>query len=129
MKNRLFCNRQLLRPATSQSAMRSRLLMLLCMLVYASAFASSDGPSWAHALSSVSLPSVDEKTEAVLLYSDTSLTVVSADKVKRHVREAYKILRPEGRHYGTVVLYIDSRRKVTSLHGWCIPAAGKDYEV
>ncbi len=129
MKNRLFCNRQLLRPATSQSAMRSRLFLLLCMLVYASAFASSDAPSWAHALSNVSLPSFDEKTEAVLLYSDTSLTVVSADKVKRHVREAYKILRPEGRHYGTVFVYADSHRKVTSMHGWCLPTNGKDYEV
>jgi hypothetical protein len=63
------------------------------------------------------------------MYSETTITVVSADKVKEQVREAYKILRPSGREYGNVVVYINSQRKVTNLHGWCIPAQGKDYEV
>jgi hypothetical protein len=45
------------------------------------------------------------------------------------VREAYKILRPSGRHYGTVAVPFHPHKKITSLHGWCIPAQGKDYEV
>jgi hypothetical protein len=75
------------------------------------------------------LPSYDEKTDAVLLYSETNVTVLSADKIRRHVREAYKILRPEGRSRGTVHVHFNPRRKITNLHGWCIPAQGKDYEV
>jgi len=82
-----------------------------------------------HALVGVTLPSYDEKTDAVLLYSETNVSVLSADKIRMHVREAYKILRPEGRGRGTVGVSFNPGRKITSLHGWCIPAQGKDYEV
>ena len=57
------------------------------------------------------------------------MTVISADKIKTQVREAYKILRPNGRHHGTVHVYFNPQRKIKSLHGWCIPAQGKDYEI
>jgi len=82
-----------------------------------------------HSLVGVQLPTYDEKTDAVLLYSDTNVTVVSADKVRMHVREAYKILRPNGRDHGTIAVPFDSNMKILNLHGWCIPAQGKDYEV
>ena len=75
------------------------------------------------------LPPHDEKTDAVLLYSETNVTVISADKIKTTIREAYKILRPNGREHGTVAVYFNPSRKIKSLHGWCIPAQGKDYEV
>jgi hypothetical protein len=88
-----------------------------------------DAPSWMHALVGTPLPSYDEKNDAVLLYSERNVTVLSEDKIRTHVREAYKILRPEGREHGTVVVYFHPQRKITSLHGWCIPAQGKDYEV
>jgi Domain of Unknown Function with PDB structure (DUF3857)/Transglutaminase-like superfamily len=81
-------------------------------------------------LTSVSLPSYNEKTDAVLLYSSTDVTVLSADKMRTHVREVYKILRPEGRSYGNVYVYFHTPdQKVTNLHAWCVPAQGKDFEV
>jgi hypothetical protein len=82
-----------------------------------------------HARANVTLPAYDEKTDAVLLYSETNVTVMSADKIRTTVREAYKILRPNGRHHGIVHVYFNPERKIKSLHGWCIPAQGKDYEV
>jgi hypothetical protein len=82
-----------------------------------------------HALVGVPLPSYDEKTNAVLLYSETNVTVVSEEKVRTQVREAYKILRPAGREHGLVGAYFHRGRKITNLRGWCIPAQGKDYEV
>jgi len=91
--------------------------------------AAGDAPPWMHGLVGVPLPSYDEKTDAVLLYSETNVTVVSTDKIKTHVREAYKILRPNGREHGTVWVHFNPQIKITSLHGWCIPAQGKDYEV
>jgi hypothetical protein len=93
------------------------------------AVASGDAPQWMHALVGVPLPAYDEKTDAVLLYSDTNVTVLSADRIRRHVREAYKILRPGGRERGTVGIDFSPTKKITSLHGWCIPSQGKDYEV
>jgi hypothetical protein len=82
-----------------------------------------------HALVSAPLPAHDEKTDGVLLYSERIVTVQSADKFKITVREAYKILRPGGREYGTVTVSYNSHSKITGLRGWCIPAQGKDYEV
>jgi len=82
-----------------------------------------------HAQVNAPLPAHDEKTDAALLYGETNVNVISSDKIKITVRRAYKILRPGGREYGTVVVFLNSNRKVTSLHGWSIPAQGKDYEV
>jgi hypothetical protein len=94
------------------------------------AAAGSDAPQWMHALVSAPLPDHDDKTDAVLLYSERNVSVVSVDKIKTQTREVYKILRPTGREYGTVIVFFRSpAQKVTSLHGWSIPAQGKDYEV
>jgi hypothetical protein len=82
-----------------------------------------------HALTSVSLPAHDEKIDAILLYSEDVTTVQSNGKIKHLSRRAYKILRPDGRAYGKVHAYFDAETRITSMHAWCIPAQGKDYEV
>lgn len=99
------------------------------VLALAPQVVAGDAPQWMHSLVSASLPSYDEKTDAVLLYSETNVTVLSTERIRTHVREAYKILRPEGRHHGTVRVFFNPERKITSLRGWCIPSQGKDYEV
>ena len=91
--------------------------------------AAADAPAWMHNLANTPLPAHDEKTDAVLLYSEETITVQSADKLKRMVRGAYKILRPNGRDHGIVAVSFNRQSKITSLHGWCIPAQGKDFEV
>ncbi len=93
------------------------------------AAAGGDAPPWMHALVNAPLPAHDEKTDAVLLYSETAVTVLPDHKIKTLVREAYKILRPGGRDYGIVAVSFNPNKKITSLHGWCIPTQGKDYEV
>ena len=129
MTNKLFCN-----PPQPLRAISRRVLLVSVGVVIAF-FAgppratAGDAPAWMHALVNAPLPVYDEKTDAVLLYSETDVTVVSADKIKTITREAYKILRPNGREHGTVAVYFNPQRKIKSLHGWCIPAQGKDYEV
>jgi Domain of Unknown Function with PDB structure (DUF3857)/Transglutaminase-like superfamily len=128
MNNRLSCNRA--RPEPATSLQRWAILgVAFLILAYAPQALAGDAPSWMHALVNVPLPDHDEKTDAVVLYSLTNVNLVSADKIKTTVRRAYKILRPQGRERGTVLVHLNSNRKVTSLHGWCIPAQGKDYEV
>ena len=82
-----------------------------------------------HALACIPIPPHDEKTEAVLLYSENILNVQGNGKIKSIERRAYKILRPGGREYGMIHATYDSETKITSIRGWCIPAQGKDYEV
>ena len=130
MKNKSSCSPSRRRRPIS----RRGLLLAGCMFAFALAWtpraaAGGDAPQWMHALVNAPLPSYDEKTDAVLLYSETNVTVISTDKMRTQVREAYKILRPEGRHHGTVKVPFDAQTKVNGLHGWCIPVQGKDYEV
>ncbi len=82
-----------------------------------------------HALTSIPLPDHDEKTDALLLYSEEIVTVQGNGKIKRVTRQVYRILRPGGERYGIVVAFSTSQHKILSVHGWCIPASGKDFEV
>jgi hypothetical protein len=130
MKLRLFCSRERqLRVSNSLNVALDVALAAALVLASAPVALAGSAPPWMHSLVTAPLPDHTEKTEAVLLYSETNVSVISTDKIRTQVREAYKILRPEGRNRGTVWVYLNSRKKVKSLHGWCIPAAGADYEV
>jgi Domain of Unknown Function with PDB structure (DUF3857)/Transglutaminase-like superfamily len=104
-------------------------LLVLGSLAFFAPTGRCDAPAWMHGLVSAPIPSHDEKTDAVVLYSEEILTVQSTDKIKHTVRRAYKILRPSGREHGAVFVSFNQHSKVTAMHGWCIPAQGKDFEV
>jgi hypothetical protein len=130
MKNKSYCSPVRPPRATEQRGLLRAGCVLACILLWVPrAAAGGDAPPWMHALVNAPLPSYDEKTDAVLLYSETSVTIISSEKMRTQVREAYKILRPNGRNHGTVEVPFDGQSKIDSLHGWCIPAQGKDYEV
>jgi hypothetical protein len=131
MKNKSCCNRweaergtRVMRRASWFAAM-----MLVCFAWAPESLRAAEAPQWMHALVNAPLPPHDEKTDAVLLYSEEILNVQSNGKIKSIERRAYKILRPGGREHGTIYASFDSETRVTGLHGWCIPAQGKDYEV
>jgi hypothetical protein len=129
MKNRSFCNQARPMPATSPRSRRFLSGLLWVLSIAAPLASAGDAPQWMHAALNAPLPAHDERTEAILVYSERIVTVESADRIRMVVREAYKIMRPEGREYGTVVVPFNSMQKVDKLHGWCIPAQGRDYEV
>jgi transglutaminase-like putative cysteine protease len=91
--------------------------------------AAGDAPAWMHAQITAPVPAHDEKTDAVMLYSETILTVQPNGKVRRLYRQAVKILRPDGEAWGTARVYFDPQSRIVDLHAWCIPAFGKDYEI
>jgi len=90
---------------------------------------AGDAPPWMHAQLNGALPAHDDKTDAVVLYSETTLTVQPNGKIKKLYREAVRILRPDGQARGTIRIYFDPQSRITDLHAWCIPVSGKDYEV
>lgn len=130
MNSRSFYNpaRPLLLTEPVHASFRFAALAFFCA-IFALPSGATDAPAWMHALVSAPLPAHDEKTEAVLLYSENILNVQGNGKIKSIERRAYKILRPGGREYGMIHATFDSETKITSIRGWCIPAQGKDYEV
>src|SRR6266566_6869913 len=103
--------------------------VFLSLLVTIPAARCADAPQWMHAAANAALPAHDEKTNAILLYSEDVLSVQSNGKIKKVERRVYKILRPDGRQYGTVRADFDAEAKINNMHGWCIPSQGKDYDV
>src|SRR6267378_2525036 len=130
MSNKSSCNLERQRRRTEfRAASAAVALFAMVCLWLGPQVAAGDAPAWMHALVSAPMPKIDEKTEAVLLYSETVLNVQANGKIKSIERRAYKILRPDGKGYGTVRADFDAETRITSIHGWCIPAQGKDYEV
>lgn len=129
MNNKSFCFPEAVHPATSPRLVRAILLAATCLISSSSQLLAADAPPWMHAVVSAPVPTHDEKTDAVLLYSERDVNVQSLDKIKTRTRVVYKILRPSGRDYGIVAVPFNAHRKITGLRGWCIPAQGKDYEI
>src|SRR5258708_13479502 len=83
--------------ATSRPAALFLLCVASCILAGApQAVAGGDAPPRMHALVNVPFPPYDEKTNAVLLYSQTKVTVVSTEKCSTQRPKAHKILPPKG---------------------------------
>jgi hypothetical protein len=126
MKNKWSYN---LRACSLRRSMGLTGVAIFCAMATAPVSKGGDAPQWMHALVNAPLPAHDDKADVVQLYSERNVTVQSADKIKMTIRAAYKILRPGGREYGTVIASYNSHSKITGMRGWCIPAQGKDYEV
>jgi Domain of Unknown Function with PDB structure (DUF3857)/Transglutaminase-like superfamily len=86
-------------------------------------------PDWLQAASREALPKYADDVPAVMLRNDQVATVKNNGEVTTLYRRAYKILRPEGRSYGTVAIYFDSETRISSLKAWSIPASGSPYEL
>jgi len=102
-------------------------LAMLASLAATGAFAGA--PDWLNAQLSAPLPPHDDKTVAVVLYSETVLTVQANGRLRRLERRVLKILRPEGAEFGLVRVPFDPLSRITDMHGWSVPADGKVFEV
>jgi hypothetical protein len=115
--------------ARTRELRKGALMVAIVGLFGARYTVAGDAPSWIHAQAGATLPAHDEKTNAVVLFAETIITVQPNGKIKRLHREAVRILRPDGEGRGVVRLYFDSQSRITNLHAWCVPVSGKDYEV
>jgi len=90
---------------------------------------AGDAPAWLHNLASAPLPKYSEETDAIRLLDEQVVIVKENGETKTIFRGAYKILRPQGRKHGTVVIPYDNETRISNLRAWSVPAQGKDYEV
>src|SRR5260370_9984721 len=95
MTKKLFSKHQ---PRSAAGDMRRPGMVIastIFMLLWASgAAAGGEAPQWMHALTSVPLPAHSNKADALLLYSETNVTVLSADKVRAPQRGEHTITSP-----------------------------------
>lgn len=97
-------------------------------LAYVCAATAAGAPEWMRSQTAVPVPTHDDETNAVVLYSETELTVLAPGKMKRLERRVFKILRRDGEAYGHVIADFTPQSRVTAMRGWSIPAQGKDFE-
>src|ERR1700751_4128902 len=110
-------------PRRRNNALRRRSLLLglfalltVFALVQAPQAKAGEAPSWMRAQVNATLPEHDDTTDAVLLYSETIVTVQPNGKIKSLERLAYKILRPNGKVRGMVHVSFDSETRINSIH-------------
>jgi transglutaminase-like putative cysteine protease len=120
MKNQQCCARY-----------RSKLLagaLGAALLAWAPA-ARAGAPDWLRALARTPVPEYPKDTNAVLLLSEQTTTVKDKGEIVTYYRYAFKILRPQGRGKGAVVVPFDSETRLTYFKAWSITAEAQEYEV
>jgi hypothetical protein len=94
------------------------------------AWASNNAvPDWVRAAAQQPLPKLPETAKAVVLLDDETYTIDAKGQAILHEREVIKILRPQGRSFGTPTVWYDRDEKILSLHAWSIDPAGHEYAV
>ena len=113
--------------------MKSKNLITACLvgvvLLTGTSPLRAGAPNWLKAVARTPLPDYPDDTDAVMLLNEKFTTVKDNGEIKTRYRYAYKILRPEGRSYGTVVVAFDNETRLTYLKAWSIPSGQKEYEV
>lgn len=107
----------------------SCLLVLGMLLSAAGARASTQPvPDWVRQAASVQItPPAGAK--AIVLLRDELLTVQPDGQVRIRRREVIKLLRPQGREYGTIFAGNGMGKKLLSFHAWSIAPDGHQYTV
>ena len=124
MNNRPSSKRRARVRGTSRIA-----LLALAALLFPASTTLAGAPDWLRAAAREPLPAYPKDTKAVIVFSELVISVKDNGEIEILHRCAYKILRPEGRDYGTFSVFFDKDTRLTYLKAWSIPADGKEYEV
>lgn len=101
---------------------------LLIAIVSCAVVASAGTPEWLREASRQTVKTYADDVNAVVLLQEDETAVSDKGEIIERGKRAYRILRPEGRDYGTLALSFSNETKVNSLHGWSITAKGQEYE-
>lgn len=97
--------------------------------LFSAAMAVGGTPDWFRKAASQPVPKCPDDTSTVIMLDEQLTSVDHEGEIKTLYRRVYKILRPEGRKYGTFAVYFDQETRLTYLKGWSISAQGTEYEV
>lgn len=101
---------------------------LLLLAIPLCAVASNDNvPDWVMQAAHAPLPTYPATTRAVVLLDEEVLTVQPDGTATKHVRRAFKIVRPQGRECARAEVWSDVDEKLNYLHAWSIGPDGRQY--
>jgi hypothetical protein len=103
-------------------------LSIASLLATVPAHASKDSvPDWVQAAIAQPKGTYSPETSAVVLLDDTVLSVGNDGKAVERRRHVVRILRPNGRDEGVIVVPYDKDSKILSLHVWSVGPDGHEY--
>src|SRR6266704_804545 len=73
---------------------------------------AAEVPEWLRSLAHQTPKTYASDANAVMLLDDQETSVNDKGEILEHRRVAYRILRPEGREYGTYEIYFSNETKV-----------------
>lgn len=87
-------------------------------------------PAWLKEVASQPVPSYTSHTDAVVLLYDVRYTVSPDGMAVEHVREVFKLLRPQARErYGSLGAWYNGDSRLLSMQAWSIGADGHEYVI
>ena len=92
------------------------------------AAAKAPAPDWAVTASKTPTPTNVGNAPAVVLFDETVVTVDAQSHAVERERTAVRILKPQGRKYGTCEAAYDVDSKLNYIHSWTILADGKQFQ-
>jgi hypothetical protein len=101
----------------------------LALAILFEAFAIASAPGWLREAAAAPYGQVSGDAPAIILLDERTTTVKENGDITTVQRRAYRILRPQGREYGTFDVAFNKDMRVTSVNGWSLPAQGKELEV
>src|SRR5712692_9948649 len=101
----------------------------LALAVAAAKCVSGAVPEWLRTAADAPVASYASGVSAVVLLDDQTTIVKDDSDITTLHRRAYRILRPQGRTYGTLVVAFDKDTRITGLSGWSISPQGREFEV
>jgi hypothetical protein len=86
-------------------------------------------PDWVRQVAAKSPGTYPADTKAVVLLNDATANVTAPGEMEFSLRRVVRVLRPEGRDEGKLLVYLGSGDKVLGIHAWTVDHDGREYEI
>src|ERR1700758_356245 len=124
MKNRRFSGEM-----PMPRSIELRFIFLTSVLGLCLGSASAAVPDWVKQAAAEKLPVYPAETKAVVLDDQTDITIEGPGQYVEHDRRILKILRPDGRDFAHLRVYLQQQDKLLSIHAWSLDSSGHEFEV
>jgi uncharacterized protein DUF3857 len=105
------------------------LVLVLSAIVFCVPALRAAVPDWMQEAAARPQKVYSVKTNAVVLFNERQITFTGPDTYIEHEKRVVRILRPEGREEGHLLVGLQKGEKLNSLRAWTIDHAGHDYEL